>query len=154
MIHLGDPRLPERFWAKVMADLEAGCWVWTASGDGKGYGKIWSSQAGRLLYAHRVAYEALIGPVPDGLSLDHRLHNGDQPRCVGRACCNPEHLEPVTHAVNVARGRLGEASRRRLLAKTHCKRGHPLSGDNVYLTRGDGRRQCRACRRERQRNAS
>ena len=79
-----------RFWRHV--DDTGTCWVWTASIRPDGYGEF---RAGRLVKAHRFAYEHLIGPVPDGLHLDHLCRN--------RACVNPEHLDPVPNAVNIRR---------------------------------------------------
>lgn len=88
-----DQRLPERFRSKFGID-ERGCWVWTANTVNGGYGRVRLN--GRMILSHRLAYEALSGPIPDGLQLDHLCRN--------RACCNPEHLEPVTNRENVMRG--------------------------------------------------
>ena len=82
--------------------------------------------------AHRLYYERHVGPIPDGLEMDHLCRN--------RACVNPDHLEPVTRAEN---------NRRKAVAQTHCKNGHPLSGDNLLATKRQ--RACRACQRERSR---
>lgn len=85
----------ERFWEKV--DTSAGplgCWPWTASGSRDGYGQF--SADGRGVRAHRFAYELLVGPIPEGLQLDHLCRN---PGCV-----NPAHLEPVTGWENTMRG--------------------------------------------------
>lgn len=87
-----------------------------------------------LLPAHRVAWELLVGPIPEDLELDHLCKN---PRCV-----NPNHLEPVTHAENCRRG---DGFGGRNAKKTECDAGHPLSGPNLYVD-PKGRRQCRACR--------
>jgi hypothetical protein len=84
---------------------------------------------------HRYAYEALVGPIPDGKQIDHLCRN--------RACCNPEHLEPVTIQENIRRGEGPQAINAR---KTHCIRGHALSGDNLYLVPKSGRRNCVICR--------
>lgn len=85
----------ERFWPKVER-VEDGCWLWTASLTGDGYGRIsLGGKFGPMGLAHRVAYELLVGPIPEGLELDHL--------CRVRRCVNPEHLEPVTHAENVRR---------------------------------------------------
>ena len=81
-----------RFWRYVEQRRE--CWVWTASIRPNGYGEFRCN--GRLTRAHRFAYEQMVGPVPEGLQLDHLCRN--------RACVNPEHLEPVTGSVNVQRG--------------------------------------------------
>ncbi len=73
---------------------DSGCWLWTGALNG-GYGRIHHSP-GRVLYTHRAAYELLVGPVPEGMDLDHLCRN--------RACCNPDHLEPVTRRENLLRG--------------------------------------------------
>lgn len=83
-----------RFWAKVEVD-ESGCWLWTASTN-HGYGHFWVSPDVGKVYAHRYAYELLVGPIPDGLEIDHL--------CKVRNCVNPEHLEPVTKEENWRRG--------------------------------------------------
>lgn len=128
----------ERFWAKV--DKTGVCWLWTASVRRGGYGQFWSARAGRIVGAHRWAYEEMVGPIPDGLYLDHLCRN---PRCV-----NPEHLEPVTNGENLRRGVNPIAVN---AAKTHCPQGHPLSGDNLRVIAG-GRR-CLECDRRRTRDA-
>jgi len=88
----GDLRLPARFWAKVRV-LPNGCWEWMGACRG-GYGRFHVGNRNAL--AHRVAYEALVGPMPDGLQPDHLCRN--------RPCVNTAHLEPVTNAVNCRRG--------------------------------------------------
>jgi hypothetical protein len=92
--------------------------------------------------AHRVVYEALVGPVPEGLELDHL--------CKESRCVNPAHLEPVTHAENVRRGRGWGGQNAR---KTHCPSGHPYEGDNLILQKRGGRL-CRTCQNEYSREAS
>ena len=145
----------KRFWPKVILDgpihrPELGpCWIWTASLNHAGYGWFWYD--GRARLAHRVAYEALIGPIPAGLEPDHL--------CWTPACVNPHHLEPVTRAENAKRGNTGlipgALVAARMRAKTHCPQGHEYSGDNLYLS-PKGYRSCRTCtaeslRRSRQR---
>jgi hypothetical protein len=105
------------------------CWEWTGPRDRDGYGKC---SYGRR--AHRLAYERLKGPIPEGLVIDHLCRN--------RACVNPAHLEPVTIAENNRRGIQPSAS------KTHCVNGHEYDPENTYL-RPNGHRDCRACIRTR-----
>lgn len=106
--------LEERLWDKVDVREPDECWPWTgfvlSHPTLGGYGQI--REAGRgstTLRVHRVVYELTYGPIPDGLVLDHTCHNGSGcegrgPACPHRRCCNPAHLEAVTHAVNNERG--------------------------------------------------
>ncbi len=119
-----------------IAIFDDGCWVWTMSSFKNGYGV--ANCEGSTLYAHRVSYQAFVGPIPTGLELDHL--------CRKRICVNPHHLEPVTRRVNTLRGNgpiiLGALNG----SKTRCKRGHQYEGDNVYF-RPTGGRACRTCNR-------
>jgi hypothetical protein len=92
----------------IEIDPASGCHVWQGRKNAKGYGQV-----GRHGLAHRVAYEAACGPIPDGLVIDHLCRN--------RACCNPAHMEPVTPGENVRRGNCPPMVNAR---KTHCKSGH------------------------------
>lgn len=126
-----------RLWSKV--DRSGGpeaCWPWLGSRDDRGYGYV--RHEGRPQPAYRVAYELTIGPVPAGLELDHLCRN--------TSCCNPGHLEAVTHAENVRRGEGGAFWR----AKTHCPAGHPYDSANT-MRWADGGRHCRACHNARTR---
>ena len=125
-----DDVLWNRFMAKVLVD-PSGCWLWQAH-KLKGYGTFHAGTRG-MVYAHRYAYERLVGPIPGGLTIDHL--------CRVPACVNPAHLEPVTQSEN----------RKRVPLKTHCPHGHPYSGDNV-LRKKDGSRACRTCKNEGRRN--
>lgn len=120
------PTLAERFWAKV--DKSGDCWVWTGYRSPLGYGRITVNKHPRQ--AHGIAWELSVGPIPEGLELDHLCRN---PPCV-----NPAHLEPVTHRTNMRRGAKGR--------QTHCKWGHPFDERNTYWKRS-GTRGCRACHR-------
>lgn len=122
----------DRFWPKV--DATGDCWEWTASRTRNGYGWFLESK-GKAKVAHRWAYENLVGPIPDGLQIDHLCRN--------RACCNPDHLDPVPRLENVCRGSRGRAKPR----KTHCPQGHPYAGTNLLIL-GDGQRRCLICTRE------
>lgn len=127
----------------TFADLEAmaipepnsGCLLWLGRVVETGYGRTRHGSP-----AHTIAYEKVIGPIPDGLEPDHL--------CRVRCCINPFHMEPVTHHENLRRAgilaRVGDLN----TAKTHCPRGHPYDGYNLAFTTIGGRR-CRACARER-----
>ncbi|MFF5842171.1 HNH endonuclease signature motif containing protein [Streptomyces massasporeus] len=112
-------------------DRSGECWLWTGPLDRHGYAEIKIS--GRQRLAHRVAYETFIGPIPDGLVIDHR--------CRVRHCQNPDHLEPVTNRENLLRG-VGVAAQN--ATKTHCPQGHPYDEANTII-RPRGSRRCRAC---------
>jgi hypothetical protein len=133
-------------WHYIKINWQTGCWGWTASLKGGGYGQ-WFSQ-GKPCYAHRAVYELLVGPIPDGMTLDHL--------CRIRHCVNPDHLEPVTRGENVRRGITGDVNSARLLATTHCKYGHEWDAENTHwgpskVTRSGLTRVCRACKRSRAR---
>lgn len=139
--------VPARLWSRV--DRSGGphtCWLWLGRTNAKGYGRITVNGQGR--FVHRVAYELLVGPIPDGLQIDHVKASG----CTNRNCVNPEHLEPVTSRENNLRSDCVSA---RNAAKTHCPKGHPYDDDNTYMTKA-GTRQCRRCNvlRERARAAA
>lgn len=127
-----------RFWSKVSGGDFTECWEWTGYST-RGYGRFNVGGASRL--AHRIAYELMVAPVPEGLDLDHLCRN--------RACVNPYHLDPVTRRVNLRRSPRVQV--------THCPAGHPYAGKNLLLD--DGKRKCRTCvnrrvRERKQRNTT
>lgn len=117
------------------------CWIFTGSiNPSTGYGNIGTGFVGdgtkKNKTTHRVMHEAFIGPVPKGLEIDHL--------CRVRSCCNPAHLEAVTHSENARRGLTGFERGRQQRAKTHCDHGHEYTPENTYV-RGNGSRMCRTC---------
>ena len=133
------PTTEERFWSYVNKDgpipeyrPDLGpCWVWNGACNPAGYGQFWEKPMMRQ--AHRWAYEHFVGAIGNGLEPDHL--------CRVRACVNYDHLEPVTRRENTLRG-FGPAGIH--ARKTHCIRGHPLSGENIYLSHQTWRR-CKTC---------
>lgn len=108
------------------------CHIWTGSVTEDGYGMF--SWAGRKVIAHRWVYEAIVGPIPEGLELDHL--------CKNRGCVNTQHLEVLTHNENLRRSNTVGARNR---DKSHCPQGHAYTDENIYSYKG--KRYCRACRR-------
>lgn len=121
-----------RFEAKFEPEPMSGCWLWLAAVDYNGYGRFYIN--GSVHRAHRVAFAHFIGPIPEGLEIDHR--------CRQRCCVNPDHLEAVTHQQNMHRGDTVCAG---LAERTHCKSGHRFTKENTHVYKGA--RYCRACRR-------
>ena len=120
----------ERFWTKV--EKTQSCWLWTGA-KAEGYGQFALDGGKKRVKAHRYAYKQLIGIIPEGLQPDHLCRN--------RGCVNPQHLELVTQRMNILRGVGATAIN---AAKTHCCRGHCLSGENLYV-KPSGERRCMAC---------
>lgn len=134
----------ERFWPKVdkngpvpaeRPDLGP-CWVWIAGKTGSGYGAFGIGHA-EIDLAHRWCYRLLVGPIPDGLELDHLCRN--------RACVRPDHLEPVTHGSNMRRSPIVPSTIN--AGKAFCDQGHEFTPENTRITTA-GTRECKECRRE------
>lgn len=131
------PNELRRFEAKMIPEPMSGCWLWTASDNGEGYG--WLSRDGRYggrMLAHRLSYEHWRDPIPVGLDIDHL--------CRVRACVNPWHLRAVTRRENLlAKGSLSPS--KALAEKTECLRGH-----RRFKIRPTGHRYCLECHRLRE----
>jgi hypothetical protein len=134
----------ERFWKRVRI-LDNGCWQWIGGKDKRGYGRFALANAIphqiKLISPHVYAYTRYVGPIPNGLELDHL--------CRFTSCVNPLHLEPVTHQINMLRGTgpVAQAAK-----KTHCLNGHLLDEENTYIAK-TGARYCRACKKLRRQKA-
>lgn len=131
--------LHRRLWPKI--DASGDCWEWTRAVDKGGYGVfgyLHTTDTTRNGRVHRIVWNILVGPIPQGLVMDHLCRN--------HRCCNPDHLEPVTDAVNLSRSLATyQAIRRQMLA---CGKGHPFDEANTYVdVRPNGviTRQCRKC---------
>lgn len=94
------PTIVERLLDAYEVDQATGCWIWSGGVSTDGYARI--SIGNEVVYAHRVSYETFIGPIPEGLTIDHVRERG----CVHRSCINPNHLEPVSLSENSRRGSL------------------------------------------------
>ena len=129
----------KRFEAKFIPEPNSGCWLWQGNlHPTTGYGQLTSG--GKHFLAHRWAYEHYVGPIPEGLQLDHK--------CRLRCCVNPDHLEPVTCKENNNRGISAIVNRALALAQTHCRHGHPYDASNSFIAKS-GFRVCRICRNAR-----
>jgi hypothetical protein len=142
-----DAERQTHFWDRVDKAGPEGCWLWTSTvRRDSGYGQYvieeWKKPDGtwtcRTARAHRVAYEIAVGPIPDGMTIDHL--------CKVKHCVNPQHMEVVTPEENARRGN----TRRGGL----CKAGlHVMEGDNLIFrpSRSSSSSECRACTNERRR---
>ncbi len=119
-----------RFMAKV--DKTGSCWQWLGAKQAGGYGRFGAGE-GRLVLAHRWSYEHHVGPIADGMTIDHLCRN--------TSCVNPAHMEVVTREVNAYRGNPNST-------KTHCKHGHEFTPANTYIQPSRPHvRGCMECRR-------
>lgn len=129
---LGAPQktAAERFWEKV--EKTDSCWLWHGARMRTGHGRFYDGNA--RIAAHRFSYTEMVGPIPEGLVLDHL--------CMNPPCVNPVHLEPVTSRENLARAVVAHRP-------MYCPQGHPYSEANT--DNRNGRRYCIACRTTRSR---
>lgn len=126
----------------IIPEPNCGCWLWGGAINPGGYGTVILPVTRERMGAHRAAWLLSGREIPAGHDLDHR--------CRVRCCVNPDHLEPVTRGENLRRGIGPGLLNARRSAATHCPRGHPYSGDNLFIDKR-GRRDCKECRRERTR---
>lgn len=140
---LEQAEIEAEFWAKVdkSGPVWNGtpCWLWTGAQGPTGYGTF-RGRANKV-YAHRFAYELLVGLIPPGLVIDHL--------CRHRSCVNSRHMEVTTIGANVLRG-IGFAAN--YAKATECKHGHSFDIFNTYMRNTGSGRECRACRNFRARN--
>lgn len=123
----------DHFWSRVDRSGD-GCWPWLGGRITEGYGIYYPPGCGYdAMGAHRRAYELTVGPIPEGLVIDHL--------CRTPCCVRPDHLEAVTQRENTLRGVSPAALNAK---KVTCKRGHPFDDANTYLK--NGQRLCRECR--------
>jgi hypothetical protein len=125
---------PMSIWRQVHFSFPGDCWIWQGPVNGGGYGIYCSETLVRShTRAHRLMYELLVGPIPDGLTLDHL--------CRVRRCVNPSHLEPVTIRENSLRG---ESPHVKLHRTNKCIRGHEFDAV-VYRSSGKIQKYCKTC---------
>jgi hypothetical protein len=125
----------EKYTDKI--DHPQGCWIWSGTINRGGYGNCYVNKDGyrTTMQASRAWFEHVNGPIPPGLELDHLCRN--------RVCVNPSHLEPVTGRENTLRS---EALTAKYARATHCKNGHPFTGDNLKIRSSSlNHRRCAKC---------
>lgn len=134
-------RTPDQWLARLREGSKraaSGCQEWTGAKYSNGYGKV--TAQGRVVLVHRLSYELNVGPIPEGLVIDHLCRN--------RACIEPSHLEAVPQRTNLLRGEGPSAVNAQ---KTQCPKGHAYDAINTRVS-PSGKRVCRLCHRINQRN--
>lgn len=132
-MEIDNPSRVLRFWTKVIVGTKDECWIWTGSKDKKGYGSFRVAKD-KCNKAHIFSWVLHFGLVPKGLHVDHK--------CENESCVNPFHLQLLTNEKNNEKSSSPSAENKR---KTHCHRGHPFEGDNLYVE-PNGRRVCLTCK--------
>ncbi len=128
----------ERILKRTMSVGE--CLLWAGPVNEHGYGVVGDSKAAVRGYVHRLVWEQVHGPIPEGMVLDHVCHGPGceaKSQCLHRRCLNLRHLRLVTRSEN--------AARQDRTWRAHCPQGHPYTEENTYV-RKNGLRQCRTCR--------
>lgn len=126
-------QLPHTLRRRIDVDPVSSCWNWTGAMRHSGYGAMFLTGT-KSVAAHRYVYEYTVGPIPDGLVLDHLCRN--------RRCVNPVHLEAVTQRINSLRG---DTIPRRQALQTHCVNGHEFTTETIYVHPQRGTRLCKVC---------
>ena len=122
----------ERFLARI--EKRGECWIWIGARGGTKrhpYGVYAGTSA------HRWAYGHFVEEVPEDMVVDHL--------CGNKLCCNPDHLEVVTQRENLLRS--PKTLNAKNAAKTHCKNGHEFTTENTYVSKTNGQRVCRECKK-------
>ena len=120
----------KKFFSRI--EVKGVCWEWKAA-KSHGYGSSWLN--GKQIRAHRISYELFKGEIPKGYEIDHLCRN--------KTCVNPDHLEAVTHRENLNRSPCTIYTINS--KKTHCPKGHELTGNNLLKLNPPNRRNCRIC---------
>lgn len=142
----------ERLLSRVKYEPN-GCWSYTGGLTPTGYGTFGAhTPSGYACTAHRAAYELLVGPIPEGMWIDHACHTRDAActggdGCLHRRCINPEHLELVTPQENTLRSPHTVATQ--WAERTHCEAGHEFTPENIRWVRrkDDPSKRARSCRK-------
>lgn len=113
---------------------DADCWPWMGYVNKSGYGYLYDPRLRRQTTVHRIAYEAMVGPIPEGLTIDHL--------CKNRRCVNPAHMEVVTQAVNCLRGDGPSSQNAR---RDTCRNGHLKTSHHFYTAPDGKNRWCMTC---------
>lgn len=140
-VHDVPERVLARFWSNVTIGTDDCCWPWKLSIGSHGYGQVgwWDNTLRRsaMTTAHRVAWLASVGPIPEGMTVDHLCHQ--------RRCCNPAHLRLLSNVENARDNSQGR--------KMSCPAGHTYDLGNTYVN-PRGHRFCRQCVTDRRRRAA
>lgn len=132
----------ERIMERVYWDGD--CLIWPGA-HVREYGVIRNLETGKNEMTHRVVYEAEVGPIPPGLTIDHL-----RPPCSSKRCCNVKHMEVVTRGENARRGSFFNPHIQSQRESPCCVAGHPWSDENTAYTK-KGHRRCLACAKRRNR---